>query len=124
MIRLELWNGARGENEKRALREFEGVLPDLEVGPEVWEVASDLARRARAAGLTVPAADLLIVACARHHGVEIESLDAHFAELEKLGSRRTSSQDSRETMRRRPVFAGRDRLGERSLSGSAGREGR
>jgi predicted nucleic acid-binding protein len=84
MIRLELWNGARGENEKRALREFEGVLPDLEVGPEVWEVASDLARRARAAGLTVPAADLLIVACARHHGVEIESLDAHFAELEKL----------------------------------------
>jgi predicted nucleic acid-binding protein len=84
MIRLELWNGARGENEKRALREFEGVLPDLEVGPRVWEVASDLARRARAAGLTVPAADLLIVACARHHGVEIESLDAHFAELEKL----------------------------------------
>jgi len=84
MIRLELWNGARGENEKRALREFEGVLPDLEVGPQVWEVASDLARRARAAGLTVPAADLLIVACARHHGVEIESLDAHFAELEKL----------------------------------------
>ena len=84
MIRLELWNGARGENEKRALREFEGVLPDLEVGPEVWEVASDLARRARAAGLTVPAADLLIVACARHHRVEIESLDAHFAELEKL----------------------------------------
>jgi predicted nucleic acid-binding protein len=84
MIRLELWNGARGENEKRALREFEGVLSDLEVGPQVWEVASDLARRARAAGLTVPAADLLIVACARHHGVEIESLDAHFAELEKL----------------------------------------
>ena len=67
MIRLELWNGARGENEKRALREFEGVLSDLEVGPQVWEVASDLARRARAAGLTVPAADLLIVACARHH---------------------------------------------------------
>ena len=84
MIRLELWNGARGESEKRALREFEAVLPEWEIGPEVWETANELARRARAAGLTVPAADLLIAACANHHRVEIESLDAHFAELEKL----------------------------------------
>lgn len=84
MIRLELWNGARGDREKKALREFEQVLPELEVTPEVWEAASDLARRARGAGLTVPAADILIVACARHHGVEIESADAHFVELGKL----------------------------------------
>jgi len=84
MIRLELWNGARGEREKRALREFEQVLAELEVTPDVWEAANDLARRARAAGLTVPAADILIAACARHHGVEIESTDAHFADLEKL----------------------------------------
>ena len=84
MIRLELWNGARGEREKRALRDFEQVLPELEVTAEVWEIANDLARRARAAGLTVPAADLLIVACARYHGIEIESTDAHVAELGKL----------------------------------------
>jgi predicted nucleic acid-binding protein len=84
MIRLELWNGARGESEKRALREFQAVLPELELGPEVWEAANELSRRARAAGLTVPAADLLIVACANYHRVEIESLDAHFAELQKL----------------------------------------
>lgn len=84
MIRLELWNGARGEREKRALREFEQVLPELEVTTEVWEAASDLARRARAAGLTVPAADILVVACARHHGVEVDSTDAHFVELGKL----------------------------------------
>lgn len=84
MIRLELWNGARGEREKRALREFEQVLVELEVSAAVWEAASDLARRARGAGLTVPAADILIAACARHHGVEIEATDAHFAELAKL----------------------------------------
>jgi predicted nucleic acid-binding protein len=84
MIRLELWNGARGERERRALREFEAVLTDLEVGPKVWEAAFDMARRARKSGLTVPAADLLIVACARHHGVEVESIDSHFAELKKL----------------------------------------
>lgn len=84
MIRLELWNGARGEKEKRALREFEQVLTELPVGPEVWEEANDLARSARKAGLTVPAADILIVACARHHGVEVKSTDLHFAELQKL----------------------------------------
>ncbi|HEY5553033.1 MAG TPA: PIN domain-containing protein [Opitutaceae bacterium] len=84
MIRLELWNGARGESEKRALREFEEVLTDLEVVPKVWETAFDLARRAGKAGLTVPAANLLIVACARHHRVEVESTDSHFAELKKL----------------------------------------
>lgn len=84
MIRLELWNGARGEREKRTLREFEQVLVELAVTAGVWAAANDLARQARAAGLTVPAADILIVACARHHGVEIESTDAHFAELAKL----------------------------------------
>ncbi len=84
MIRLELWNGARGEREKRVLRDFEQVLPELEVTVEVWEAANDLARRARAAGLTIPAADILIAACARYHGVEVESTDAHFADLGKL----------------------------------------
>jgi predicted nucleic acid-binding protein len=84
MVRLELWNGARGDREKKALREFEQVLPELEVTAGVWDAAYDLARRARAAGLTIPVADLLIIACARHHGVAIETTDAHFAELEKL----------------------------------------
>jgi hypothetical protein len=32
----------------------------------------DLARRARRAGKTVPASDILICACARQHGVAIE----------------------------------------------------
>lgn len=84
VVRLELWNGARGAAEKKALREFEQVLPELDMPGEVWEIACDLARRARAAGLTVPVTDLLIVACARHHGVEVDSLDAHFADLAKL----------------------------------------
>ncbi|MSU50022.1 MAG: PIN domain-containing protein [Opitutus sp.] len=84
VVRLELWNGARGVREKNVLLEFEQVLPELDMPVEVWDVACDLARRARAAGLTIPATDLLIAACARHHGVEIDSTDAHFAELGKL----------------------------------------
>ena len=84
IVRIELWNGARGDREKKALREFEDVLPELEMTAEVWDLACDLARRARMSGLTVPVTDLLIVACARHHGVEVESADAHFGELKKL----------------------------------------
>ena len=84
VIRLELWNGARGAREKKALREFEEVLPELEMAAEVWDIACDLVRRARTAGMTIPVPDLLIVACARHHGVEVESTDAHFAQLGKL----------------------------------------
>jgi|APGre2960657505_1045072.scaffolds.fasta_scaffold19137_2 predicted nucleic acid-binding protein len=84
VVRLELWNGARGIREKKALREFEQVLPELEMPAEVWEIACELARNARTAGLTIPATDLLIAACARHHGVGIESTDAHFTELNKL----------------------------------------
>jgi predicted nucleic acid-binding protein len=84
VIRLELWNGARGDREKRVLREFETVLPELEMTPKVWDIACDLARRSRTAGMTIPVTDLLIAACARHHGVEIDSTDMHFATLEKL----------------------------------------
>lgn len=84
LVRLELWNGARGTVEKTVLREFEQVLPELDMPREAWELACQLARSARAAGLTIPVTDLLIAACARHHGVEIESMDAHFAELGKI----------------------------------------
>ncbi len=84
VVRLELWNGARGDREKKILREFEQVLPELEMTAEVWDLACDLARRARMTGLTLPVSDILIAACARHHEVEIESTDAHFAELAKL----------------------------------------
>ncbi len=84
VVRLELWNGARGDREKKALREFEQVLPELDMPAEVWKIAGDLARSARTSGLTIPVTDLLIAACARHHGVEVDSTDAHFVELVRL----------------------------------------
>jgi predicted nucleic acid-binding protein len=84
VVRLELWNGARGERERKALREFEAAVPELEMTAEVWDVACELARRTRAAGLTIPVTDLLIAACARHHGVEVESTDAHFSALKEI----------------------------------------
>jgi len=84
MVRLELWNGAKGEHEKRVLRDMERNLIELETGPEAWAEACNLARRTRGHGKTIPATDLLIAACAGHYGVGIEHADEHFDMLSRL----------------------------------------
>ena len=78
--------GARGYQRCRAedASPLRGLLPDYEISAEVWERAIGLADRGRAAGVTVPLADLLIFACAKTHGLEIAHDDAHFDELTKL----------------------------------------
>ena len=77
-VRLELWNGAGGDREVRTLKEFERVLPDLAITAEVWDLAYQLARSSRRTGASVPATDLLIMACAHHHGADLIHADAHF----------------------------------------------
>jgi predicted nucleic acid-binding protein len=84
MVRLELWNGARGEREKRVLADMETTLRDLAITDEVWQKAMELARQSRAKGLTIPATDLLVVACARHHGAELVHADSHFDQLRSI----------------------------------------
>ena len=77
-VRLELCNVARGAQEQRVLRDFARTLPELRIDDGVWEAAYDLARRARAGGVTAPATDVLIAACARRHGAALENADADF----------------------------------------------
>jgi predicted nucleic acid-binding protein len=84
MVRLELWNGAGGDREKKVLRDFEKLLPELQINTDVWHAAHELARRARAAGVLVPATDLLIAACAKHHGADLEHSDSDFTQLAHL----------------------------------------
>ncbi|MGD0948417.1 MAG: PIN domain-containing protein [Candidatus Binatia bacterium] len=86
MVRLEVWAGVGNERERSALREYEAVLPNLAIDDDVWQAAFDLASRARRAGKTIPPSDILIHACARHHGTEIEHADAHFDMLATLDS--------------------------------------
>jgi hypothetical protein len=88
IIRLELWNGAGGNREKKVIREFERLLPELEITDAVWTGAFELARRARAAAVTIPATDLLIAACARHYSTDLETMDSDFALLSRLESSR------------------------------------
>lgn len=81
LVQLELWKGARGAHERSVLREFARVLPELVIDREVWSKAYELATQARARGVTAPATDVLIAACALHHGADLESADSDFDHL-------------------------------------------
>ncbi len=78
LVAVELWNGAKGDYEKRTLIEFEKQITCLPTTAEVWQLARRLAQRCRNSGYTVPSADLVIAACGLSHNVAIEHCDKHF----------------------------------------------
>ena len=51
------------------------------IDAEVWAGAYQFAQRARSAGVSVPATDILIAACASRHGAELETADSDFERL-------------------------------------------
>jgi predicted nucleic acid-binding protein len=83
-VRLELRRGVTSEAERKTLRRYEALLPDYEISAAVWHRSVHLADRARASGVTVPLADLIIFSCARIHGLDVAHDDTHFDELAKL----------------------------------------
>ena len=90
-VRLELWRGVTNDAERKTLRRYEALLPDYEITVETWEEAIRLADRSRAAGVTVPLADLLIFACATLNELEIaHDDDHHFEALAKVGPQKGS----------------------------------
>jgi hypothetical protein len=88
LVRLELWNGAGGERERKVLRDLERQIPELAITDEVWVEACELARRCRLAGVTVPASDLLIAACATQSGAELEHADTDFDAIARVAGPR------------------------------------
>jgi predicted nucleic acid-binding protein len=87
VVLLELWHGAKGKLEREALSEMQRVLTCLKIDSDVWSRSWRLAQQARQAGVTCPAVDLLIAACAFENGVEIEHNDRHLALLGKFRGR-------------------------------------
>jgi hypothetical protein len=63
--------GVRGDREKKVLRDREATLNNLPITAEVRQLAVDLAGQSRAKGLTTPATDLLVAACARHYDARL-----------------------------------------------------
>ena len=78
MVLLELWNGASGKAEVRLLADLERDLGCVDTTAEVWSVAKVMARACREKGITIPATDLLVAACAEAHGLSLLHHDAHF----------------------------------------------
>ena len=87
IVRAELWNGARAGHERNVLSDMERDLAELPLTPDVWNVACELARTARAGGLTVPTVDIVVQACANHHGAGLLHADGHFRQLGGLASK-------------------------------------
>lgn len=81
VIWLELWRGARSKAEEAALQEMRQLSLFLEVDHETWTHAAELSRVALQNGLNCPLADVLIVACARRHGVQLMHRDKHIEAL-------------------------------------------
>jgi predicted nucleic acid-binding protein len=84
LVLLELWNGARGDSEQRILRDLERDLEKVPTPPAVWDTACELARNCRKAGISVPATDVLIAACASHHQLDILHRDSHFDHIARI----------------------------------------
>jgi len=84
MVVLELWNGARGEYERRKLAELEREITSLPITAEVWKIARALAMQCRQSGKTIPPSDLIITACALYHKVRIEYHDTHINYILKI----------------------------------------
>ena len=87
MISVELWNGARGNYEKKKSAESEKGITLLPTTKEVWNLARKLAKECRNAGKTVPSTDLVITSCALFHNVGIEHCDEHIDFILKIHRR-------------------------------------
>jgi predicted nucleic acid-binding protein len=87
MTAVELWNGTRGEREKRELALLEKDITLCPVDAEAWHVARKLAVRCRESGFTLPASDIVIAACAARHGLELEHCDKHFEKIMPIAAK-------------------------------------
>ncbi len=86
IVRVELWRGVSTKKEELFLKSLEESITLLPIDKRVWDYACTLGQKTRLIGKPVPATDIIIVACARIHAVEVEHCDAHIEMLLKLSS--------------------------------------
>lgn len=84
IVQLELWNGASGKREIHILNQFASTIPELAINTAVWQLAYETARQLRSRGITIPASDVLIAACAKYHGATLETTDSDFELIKKI----------------------------------------
>lgn len=78
IVVLELLSGTKTEEEYRELKEDLEALVQLDINPNTWERASQLAYELRRKGITIPSSDILIMTIAVENGCALLHADRHF----------------------------------------------
>jgi predicted nucleic acid-binding protein len=86
---MELLVGAKDMEAFGRLSVLFAALPDVEVGPAVWEAAAKLGFDLRRRGTTVPLPDLLVAAAALGAGLEVWHVDEDFERIRAVAPLRT-----------------------------------
>ena len=81
IINYELVQGAKSEEEASHLSEVLSALHYIEMTSKLWIKAGSISAGLRAKGITLPMSDLLIGAISLEHGLEVLTLDTHFASI-------------------------------------------
>lgn len=80
---MELHQRAKGKRDEENLKGWREVSHWLEFDDACWAEAAATARICLRSGVNVPFGDVLVLACARRHGVELLERDRHFAMITK-----------------------------------------
>lgn len=77
-VLVELFHGARGQQEISFLEELKESVPILSCNEACFAHAIDLSKKSRRKGITVSSMDILIFAVASHYQVPTIHKDRHF----------------------------------------------
>ena len=78
IVKLELLAGTRTEAEFKRLKTRLSGIESIETDDFLWDAACEAGFQLRRKGITVPYTDILICACALHHGCIVLHADHHF----------------------------------------------
>lgn len=84
MVRMEVERGLKIDRIRRRIGNFFDVLINVPTTNKIWEQATETAWKLGRSGITLPAQDILIAACASEIGAAVLSDDKHFDEFTGL----------------------------------------
>jgi predicted nucleic acid-binding protein len=84
MVRLEVIRGIKHPKVRERIEGFMDVMNCVPTDNRVWDDAAELAWQLDRRGLTLPAPDILIAACARRIEASVLTFDGHFFDIPGL----------------------------------------
>lgn len=84
MVQMEVLRGMRVPRLRDALRQFMSVMLYAATDFRMWDAATEIAWQLDRKGVTLPAQDLIIAACAQRLDSAVLTLDHHFHDVPNL----------------------------------------